>query len=136
MKLSQKGKNEQVYIVLRRMREAADLTMREVGAMIGVSHVTISQFENGKLELPDYRIEQLVTAYGLTMESFYKILGKAPVISPLDDCHAMIDRLDENQLSAVRAILSQILRTNAKESAAVPTSKVNQNQIENQAKTA
>ncbi len=136
MKLNQKGKNEQVYIVLRRMREAAELTMREVGAMIGVSHVTISQFENGKLELPDYRIEQLVTAYGLTLESFCKILGRAPVVSPLDDCHAMIDRLDDNQLSAVRAILNQILRANTKESAAVPTSKVNQNQIEDEAKTA
>ena len=41
MKVSNKVKDEHVHVVLRRMREAADLTMREVGAMLGVSHVRI-----------------------------------------------------------------------------------------------
>ncbi len=110
MKLSNKKKDEKIHILLRRMREAAELTMRQVGAMIGVSHVTISQFENGKLELPDYRVEQLVKAYGLTMDDFNKILGRTPIANLKDDCHAMVDRLDDEQLAAVRLVLSQILR--------------------------
>ncbi len=93
------------------MRESSELTMRQVGAMIGISHVAVSQFENGKLALPDYRIEQLVKAYGYTMDEFNKIVGRAPVISPKDDCHAMIDRMDDNQLSALRGVMSQMLRS-------------------------
>ena len=96
MKPSKKEQNEHVSIVLRRMRESAGLTMREVGAMIGVSHVAISQFENRKLDLPSYRIEQLVNAYGLSMADFNKILGRTPVVSPKDDCHAMIDRIGDD----------------------------------------
>jgi transcriptional regulator with XRE-family HTH domain len=98
------------------MRESAELTMRQVGAMIGVSHVAISQFENQKLDLPDYRIEQLVKAYGYTMDEFNKIMGRsAPVVSPKDDCYAMIERLDEDQLVAIRSVMAQLLKTPGRE---------------------
>lgn len=110
MKLSNKQKDIHIYIVLRRMRESSGLTMRQVGGMIGVSHVAISQFENGKLELPPYRIEQLVKAYGLDMTDLNKILGRSPVISPKDDCHAMLNRMDEEQLTAVHSVMVQFFR--------------------------
>lgn len=88
--------------------------MRQVGAMVGVSHVTISQFENGKLELPDYRIEQLVKAYGYSMDEFNKIMGKAaPVVSPKDDCFAMLERLTEEQTAIMRAVMAQLIQANA-----------------------
>lgn len=119
MKLSNKKKDEKVHILLRRMREAAELTMRQVGAMVGVSHATISQFENGKLDLPNYRIEQLVKAYGLSMADFNKILGREPVGNLKDDCYAMVDRLDGDQLAAVRSILSQVLRQPTDQNVAV-----------------
>lgn len=126
MKLSSREKQEHVHIVLRRMREAADLTMRQVGAMIGVSHVTISQFENGKLDLPDYRIEQLVRAYGLDMSDLNKVLGRPLVASPKDDCHSIIDRLDEEQLVAVSSILRQIVRISVNGNAALSPGRVSQ----------
>ncbi len=126
MKLSIKQKDDRVHIVLRRMREAADLTMRDVGAMIGVSHVTISQYENGKLDLPDYRIEQLVKAYGLDMSDLTKILGRPLVASPKDDCHSILDRLDEEQLVAVHSILRQIVRISKNESVQLPRAEVKQ----------
>ena len=110
MKTNVKEKNTQEYILLRRMRESAELTMRQVGAIVGISHVAISQFENGKLELPRYRIEQLVKAYGLDMASFNKILGRSPVVSPKDDCHAMINRMDEEQLTVIHSVMVQFFR--------------------------
>lgn len=119
-----KSKNNNVHTVLRRMRESSELTMCQVGGMIGISHAAISQFENQKLNLPDYRIEQLVKAYGYTMDEFNKIMGRAVVISPKDDCHAMLDRLDDDQLLAIRTILNQILRSSIKQSAATPISKL------------
>lgn len=125
-----KKKETRVPIVLRRMRESSELTMREVGAMIGISHVAISQFENQKLNLPDYRVEQLVKAYGYTMDEFNKIIGRAIVVSPKDDCHAIVDRLDDEQLLAVRAILNQIMRATTKVSDAIPVSKMSHSEIE------
>ena len=105
-----KKKSSNLPTVMRRMRESAELTMRQVGAMIGVSHVAISQFENGKLELPDYRIEQLVKAYGYSMDEFNKIMGKAaPVVSPKDDCFAMLERLSEVQIAVMRSVMVQLL---------------------------
>ena len=113
MLTSARNKETNITTVLRRMRESSGLTMRQTGGMIGISHVAISQFENKKLDLPAYRIEQLVKAYGFTMGEFEKIMGRGPAASPKDDCHAMIDRMDDEQLTAVRAILSQILRSSA-----------------------
>lgn len=110
MLTTSKNKNSTLPTVMRRMRESSGLTMRQVAAMLGISHVAISQFENHKLDLPDYRIEQLVVSYGCTMEDFNKIIGKPIMTSPLDDCHAMIDKMDEDQLNAVRAILNQIVK--------------------------
>jgi len=118
------------------MRESSELTMRQVGAMIGISHVAISQFENRKLDLPDYRVEQLVKAYGYTMDEFDKIMGRAIVISPKDDCHAMIDRMDDQQLSAMRSVMHQLLRTLISENAAVPVRQMSQSKTNNVIKTA
>jgi transcriptional regulator with XRE-family HTH domain len=94
---------------LRRMRESSGLTMRQAGGLIGISHVSISQFENQKLDLPEYRIEQMVKAYGFTMDDFSRMTGRVPVMSSKDDCHAMIDRLGDEQLSALRAVMVLLL---------------------------
>lgn len=93
------------------MRESSGLTMRQAAGIIGFSHVSISQFENRKLDLPDYRIEQMVKAYGFTLADFHKIIGKTPITNPKEDCLAMLDRMDDEQLVAVRAIMNQLLRT-------------------------
>ena len=110
MSVRHKIKETNTPTVLRRMRESSGLTMRQAGGIVGISHVAISQFENGKLSLPDYRVEQLVRAYGFTLEEFHKIIGHGPAVSPKDDCHSMIDRMDGEQLTAMRAIMAQLLR--------------------------
>ncbi len=110
MLTTSKSKISNTPTVLRRMRESSGLTMRQAAGIIGFSHTAISQFENGKMSLPDYRIEQMVKAYGFSQEEFNKILGRPPIISPKDDCYAMIERMDEEQLLAVRSIMNQLLR--------------------------
>ena len=103
-------KNQSEATVLRRLREAAGLTIRQAGGLLGVAHTTISQFETGKRTFTTFRIEQLVKAYGYTMEEYLKILGRKAVINLKDDCVTMIDLLDDDQLSAIRAVMSQMLR--------------------------
>jgi transcriptional regulator with XRE-family HTH domain len=110
MLTTSKNKNNSVPNVLRRMRESSGLTMRQAGGIIGISHVAISQFENQKLNLPDYRIEQMVKAYGFTQEEFHKIIGRAPVVNPKDDCRAMLETLDDDQLNAIRSIMAELTR--------------------------
>lgn len=110
MKLSNKQKEQQVCIVLRRMRESNQITMRQAGAMIGVSHSAISQFENGKLRLPDFRIEQLVNAYGYTKEDFDKIIGRAPILDPAVECRKMIDQLEPDFAMLIYKVMIQFVR--------------------------
>lgn len=109
MSVIRKSKQETLTTVMRRMRESSGLTMRQAAGMIGISHVAISQFENQKLSLPFYRIEQLVRAYGFTMDDFNKIVGNRPVASPKDNCLAMINRMSEEQLSALQAVMGFML---------------------------
>lgn len=105
-----KSKNESVANVLRRLRENAGLTTRQAASIVGVTHTTISHFENGKRAVQGFRIEQFVRAYGYTMEQFNKIIGNNTVLSFKDDCMAMINLMDDEQLAAIRAVMSQILR--------------------------
>jgi transcriptional regulator with XRE-family HTH domain len=96
-----KKKETNLPTVLRRMRESSELTMRQVGAMIGVSHVAISQFENRKLDLPDYRIEQMVKAYGFTMDEFNKLSHYQIQRLPFDDTKDLFQKqsLNDRHLS-------------------------------------
>lgn len=110
MALTSQKRQESVANVMKRLREKASLTTRQAAGIIGVTHTTISQYENGKREFTSLRIEQLVKAYGYTMDQFEKILGHKSVISYKDDCISMIDQLDDEQLAAVRSLLSQLLR--------------------------
>ncbi len=111
MSVRHQTKETNTPTVLRRMRESSGLTMRQVAGMVGISHAAISQFENGKMSLPEYRVEQLARAYGFSPEEFHKIAGHEPGANPKDDCHCMIDRLDGDQLAAMRAVMAQLLRT-------------------------
>jgi transcriptional regulator with XRE-family HTH domain len=92
------------------LRENAGLTTRQAGAVVGVSHTTISQFETGKRASEGFRIEQLVKAYGYTMEQFNRITGNKTVLNFKDDCLAMLNLMDDEQLAAIRAVMSQMLR--------------------------
>lgn len=49
-------------------------------------------------------------AYVYTMEQFDKIAGNKTVLSFKDDCVSMIGLMDDEQLAAIRAVMSQILR--------------------------
>ena len=124
MALSSQKRNQSVANVLKRLREKAELTTRQAAGIVGVTHTTISQFENGKRDFTGYRIEQLVKAYGYTMDQFDKILGHKSVISYKDDCLAMIELLDDEQLGAIRAVISQLLRKPLNQNVADPVGEV------------
>ena len=110
MQPATKSKNESFANVLKRLRENARLTTRQAASIVGVTHTTISHFENGKRAVEGFRVEQMVRAYGYTMEQFDKIAGNKTVLSFKDDCVSMIGFMDDEQLAAIRAVMSQMLR--------------------------
>ena len=114
MAITEQKRMNSVASVMKRLRENAGLTTRQAAGIIGVTHTTISQFETGRRDFPSLRIERLVKAYGYTMEGFEKILGHRSVVSHKDDCVTMIAQLDDDQLSAIRSVLFQILGNSRK----------------------
>ena len=92
--------------ILRHMRSAADLTMRKAATLVGISHAAISQFENGHMALPRHRIEQMVKAYGYTMEEYLKLLGSKEVaVNFKDECMDLIRKMDAEKVKAVHRLL-------------------------------
>lgn len=124
-------KNQSEATVLRRLRESAGLTIRQAGGLLGVAHTTISHFENERRTFTTFRIEQLVKAYGYTMEEYYKILGRKAVISVKDDCVTMIELMDDEQLSAIRAVMAQMLRKPLGQNLADQKEKMSQDSLKN-----
>ena len=95
--------------LLRRIRESADLTMRQLAMQVGISHTAISQLEHGKLELPRARVEQLVLACGHSLEDFDRLMGKGFVeVNYRDECHSLIKSFDEDTLRSLFSVLKMI----------------------------
>ena len=95
--------------LLRTIRESAQLTMRQLGMRIGISHTAISQIEHGKLELPRYRVEQILSACGQTMDDFDRMVGSGfKILNYKDECISLIKSLDDETLKDLFGILHKI----------------------------
>jgi transcriptional regulator with XRE-family HTH domain len=62
---------------LRQAREAAGLTVREVGALVGVNHGTISRWETGERPPRPDQVARLLTLLQLTGERYEQIMTMA-----------------------------------------------------------
>ena len=80
-KLSPSAARRQLGARLRHLRDTAKLTGRAAGERAGVTHATISKYENGKL-LPELeQLDQLLDVYNVSEESertvFHELLDDA-----------------------------------------------------------
>ena len=57
-------------ITLRKSRELKGLNRKEAGALLGVSFKAIEKFENGRTTLNRTRIDNIISAYGLSYDDF------------------------------------------------------------------
>ena len=53
---------------LKLLRESACMTCRELAYEFDVHHATISNWESGKLEISDERLEEYAEFFGVTIE--------------------------------------------------------------------
>jgi hypothetical protein len=81
--------------------------MREAGRLINMSASFINHYEHGRLDIDRERIPSFVEAYGYSMPEFedYKSGKPIPSLGVKDECIALLNRLDENRLRTVHAVL-------------------------------
>lgn len=95
--------------LLRRVRESANLTMRQLAMQVGISHTAISQLEHGKLDLPRARVEQIVEACGHEMADFDRMMGKGFIeLNYRDECHSLIKSFDEDTLKLLFSVMKRL----------------------------
>ncbi|MGE3975635.1 MAG: helix-turn-helix domain-containing protein [Bdellovibrionales bacterium] len=79
---------------LRYMRIQAGLSMRQAGRLLGITDTAISHLENGKMKLPLARIEQMVVAYGETMDNFFRTSrAKTLPCTTREECERLLRRI-------------------------------------------
>jgi len=97
--------------ILRYMRGSKGISMRRAGELCTLSNSAINHYEQGRMDISPKRVEQLVNAYGYTMENFRAFTeGKEiPVLSVKDECIALLAIIDDRKLKTVHAVLAGFL---------------------------
>lgn len=81
---------------LQTWRKAHDLTLREVAEQLGgLTHTTISRWENSTEQIPQWATE--------------KLLARTQITLPLDELHQLLDLAREQNIPA-RELIAQALR--------------------------
>jgi transcriptional regulator with XRE-family HTH domain len=98
--------------VLRQMRLAHGLTMRQAGSLVGRSDSYISQIENGRMDVPKgERLERLLTAYGgIKARSFIeRVRLFRHQATPTDELHDLIERMAVENVITILTMARSIL---------------------------
>lgn len=102
--------------VLRDLREAAGLGLREAARRWGKSHTLLAQLEGGRLDVPKgERLDALLRVYGIeSYKSFYdrarNYRGKE---TPKDRLLEIIERLDPEKVELLSKVAERIAQGNA-----------------------
>lgn len=97
--------------IIRYMRITRGISVREAGKRVNVSDSLICQFETGRADLNEMRIDQLVAAYGYPRAEFddYRSGKPLPILSIKDECIRLLEQIDETKLKAVHAVLTNFI---------------------------
>ena len=97
--------------ILRHLRIAKGLSLRDAGRIFGISGSAINHLEHGRMDIPENRVEQMVIGYGFTMDDYQCFkLGEKPVpINLQDEAIVIIRKLNSTQLEAVYGLLKSYL---------------------------
>lgn len=92
--------------VLKVMRKMANLTQPQAAAKCGIHRSCIDHLENGRVELTQEKIAQVVRSYGFKLDQFNE-LCEAPMLRDevLQECLKILNVLESDKLRAVKALL-------------------------------
>lgn len=93
--------------VLRFMRMSKGISMRAAGRLVDLSDSWVSHVEQGRMDLDEAKISRLIEAYGFARREYETLLasGEVPYTNIKDECIALIDRIDDEKLKTVLAVL-------------------------------
>jgi transcriptional regulator with XRE-family HTH domain len=98
--------------VLKELRLRLNIDQYQAAKTCGFGKSTIGWIENGRVTLTEKKIRHIVEAYGHSMELFNQLLKTTPLRHEMiEDCHALINKLDENKLRIIMPML-QSMATN------------------------
>ncbi len=92
--------------ILRYMRQAKGMSLKEAGALCGISGSAIAHMEQGRMDVPVDRIPLFVSSYGFKMETYDEFLnGKEIPFNYHDECFSLLPFLNSEQAKALHCIL-------------------------------
>jgi transcriptional regulator with XRE-family HTH domain len=95
--------------VLRYMRLQAGLSLKKAGRLIGVTDGAIGHLENGRMDLPLKRVEQMVQVYGFSMTDFLKMSRSKNIpVCRLTECQNLIKCLPNSSLELAYQYLKSL----------------------------
>lgn len=97
--------------ILKRLRERAELSMREAAELMGYSASFVSQVENGRANLPTGEsLKKFLKVYGVEQRGFTRMVTEfKSEISDLEILEGLLPRLTPESVIAVRLFAEQLL---------------------------
>jgi transcriptional regulator with XRE-family HTH domain len=103
---------------LRRLREAAGLTQRQLAAKIGVAHTAIQSYEDGRNDIPLSKLRRFADGLGLTVDIHFRPHdpnGPVEEVTPeqaflLDLVHRRIRQLGTDDVGLLVTLLERMTK--------------------------
>ena len=97
-------------VALKKARMLRDLSVRDVGDLMGISHVRIHQMESGRGNITEEFVEQFLRAVDLSFDDWRVLLedksDQTDLLRQL--CVERLDRLDQWQLKEAYKFISNL----------------------------
>ena len=92
--------------VLKVLRKLKNLSQYKASLICGYHKGAIGHIENGRIELPQSRIQHIVKSYGFTLEDFERHMKSDVLVTDIqNECLSIIKGLSEENLKAVYSLL-------------------------------
>lgn len=109
-KRSQEKRITRVAQIVRYMRVSRKISQRDAARLIGVSEQAIGHYENGRMDISEARLEQMLRAYGYAREEFAAYRnGKEITVDFKAECTSILNQLDETRLRLVYGVVSNFV---------------------------
>lgn len=99
--------------VLKRLRERAEISMREAGELMGYSASFVSQVENGRANAPTGEsLKKFLKVYRVEQRGFTRMVTEfKDEVSDLEVVTSLLPRLSSGSIKTLRILAEQLLRS-------------------------
>jgi transcriptional regulator with XRE-family HTH domain len=107
---------EPVGAMLRRLRQRAGLTQRQLGARLGIGHTTIQSYEDGSRDVTIPKLQHVASGMDLTVDVVFRPKdpnGALDEVTPaqaalIDAVHRTVRLLDDGDVALVLSFLERL----------------------------